>query len=57
MTDASRWVAELLLGVAPTDPAVLSVILATLLGSALAASLVPAWRASRVDPAEALRAE
>jgi ABC-type antimicrobial peptide transport system permease subunit len=40
----------LLFQVEPTDPAVLGAIVALLGMSAFAASLVPARRASRVDP-------
>jgi predicted permease len=46
-----------LLGVSPTAPAVLSPAAGLLLGSALVAGLVPAGRASRIDPVEALRSE
>ena len=44
-------------GVGPADP--LSVVLGTalLVSVALASSFLPAWRASRVDPAIALRDE
>jgi predicted permease len=41
----------------PRDPVTLSVAAALLLGVALAASLLPALRATRVDPAEVLRDE
>ncbi|OFW28979.1 MAG: hypothetical protein A3G76_15110 [Acidobacteria bacterium RIFCSPLOWO2_12_FULL_65_11] len=54
---ASRYVASLLYGVEPRDPATLAgavVVLATV--GALAAWL-PAWRASRIDPAVVLRNE
>jgi predicted permease len=52
---SARLVATFLYGVRPTDPAVY-VISAVLLGSAaLLAAMIPAWRASRVDPIEALR--
>jgi putative ABC transport system permease protein len=47
----------LLYGVAPRDPATFAAAAALLLAIAVAASLVPAMRAARVDPVEALRAE
>lgn len=52
-----RVVASLLYGVSPRDPLVLATVALTLLVAAVAASLVPAWRAARVDPAIALRSE
>jgi len=51
---AGRLVAALLYGVTPRDPAALSVGVVTLLAVATVAALVPAWRASRVDPLTAL---
>jgi ABC-type lipoprotein release transport system permease subunit len=54
---ASRWLAPLLFNVSPKDPAVVSVVLVTLLTVAVAASWIPATRAARVDPQEALRAD
>jgi predicted permease len=54
---ASRWLAPLLFNVSPKDPAVVSVVLATLVAVAVAASWIPATRAARVDPTEALRAD
>jgi putative ABC transport system permease protein len=47
---AGRLLGALLFQVEPTDPAVLGAIVALLGMSAFAASLVPARRASRVDP-------
>jgi putative ABC transport system permease protein len=47
----------LLFGVAPLDPAVMSGVAVALLAVALAANLVPARRAARIDPTEALRQE
>jgi putative ABC transport system permease protein len=52
---ASKFVATLLYGLDPHDPAALigaSVVLATV---AALAAWVPAWRASRIDPAHLLR--
>jgi ABC-type antimicrobial peptide transport system permease subunit len=54
---AGRWVEALLYEVSAHDPAVIATIVAVLLLVAAAASLVPAWRATRVDPNVALRAE
>jgi predicted permease len=53
----SLWLSSLLYGVRPWDPATLAAV-AVLLGLvALAAAAVPVWRAMRVDPVDALRAE
>jgi putative ABC transport system permease protein len=54
---ASRLLQSLLFGVSPTDGGSYLVALVFLSGVALAASLVPAWRASRLDPNTALRME
>lgn len=45
----------LLFGVAPSDPLSLALAVATLLVAGALAAAVPAWRASRIDPAMALR--
>lgn len=54
---AGRWLTTLLFGVGPTDPRLLGATAAVLMSVAVAASVVPAWRASRVDPVVALRSE
>ena len=41
----------------PLDPAIFATVAATQLMVAALASLVPAWRASRIDPMQALRTE
>jgi putative ABC transport system permease protein len=51
----TRLVASFLYGVAPTDPLVFGAVALVLLVTAAAASLLPALRASRVDPALTLR--
>jgi putative ABC transport system permease protein len=52
-----RLIAGVLFSVRPGDPAVLGGIVALVAAVALAASYLPARRASRIDPARALRAE
>jgi predicted permease len=54
---AGRLIASLLYGTTPHDPVALITVSTILLLVAAVASMVPAWRASRVDPVEALRAE
>jgi predicted permease len=54
---AGRWVEPLLFDTSPRDPLVIIGIGVGLLLVAGAASLIPALRASRVDPAVALRAD
>jgi ABC-type lipoprotein release transport system permease subunit len=46
----------MLFSVAPTDPGTLVVVAAVIALVAAAACIVPAWRASRVDPVGVLKA-
>ena len=55
--EAGRLLRDLLYEIKPLDPAVFAVVSATLLAVAAFACLVPAWRASRLDPMQALRTE
>jgi predicted permease len=52
-----RLVASLLYGLSPRDPVVMAAAALVLCAIGITASLIPAWRASRVDPATALRAD
>ncbi len=54
---AARFLGNQLYGLNPYDPALTILAVLTLGLSALAASLIPAWRASQVSPQDALRAE
>jgi predicted permease len=51
----TRLVSALLHGVEPLDPLTFVVAPAILLVVAIGASLIPAWRATRVDPAKVMR--
>jgi predicted permease len=53
----SRLIASLLYGITPYDPATLASVTLGLLVVAAVASWLPAVRAARIDPIEALRAE
>jgi len=54
---AARLIASFLYGVNPHDLVTMLAVTVLLIGSGLAAAYVPARRASRVDPMEALRTE
>lgn len=53
----TRLLGTMLAGTSPTDPATFGVVIVGMLGIGLAATWMPARRASRVDPLEALRGE
>lgn len=54
---AARALSGLLYGVSPTDPVTFLAVSALLLGISVAAALIPARHASRIDPIRVLRAE
>jgi len=54
---AGRLIASQLFEVRPTDPATYTAVASLLLATAIAACAIPAFRAMRVDPLVALRAE
>ena len=53
----SRTIEGLLFGIAATDLATFASVVVLLFAVALTACSIPAWRATRVDPTRALRAE
>lgn len=53
----TRFVRGLLFGVSPSDPRVLGIAAAGLLGIAALAAWIPARRVNRIDPATALRSD
>ena len=53
----ARVLARFLHGVSAADPLVLAATCLVLLGVALAASFIPAWRVTRIEAVEVLRAE
>jgi putative ABC transport system permease protein len=55
--EAGQLMRDLLYGTKPLDAAVYVAVAGMLLAVAAIACLVPAWRASRLDPMKALRAE
>jgi predicted permease len=56
-TGAAQLIQSILYGTPALDPAVYTLVSATLLLTAIVACVVPAWRASRLDPMTALRME
>ena len=53
----SGFVRHMLFQVSPTEPAVYAAVIVLVLGVALLAAYIPARRATRIDPLEALRAD
>jgi ABC-type antimicrobial peptide transport system permease subunit len=53
----SRIISSLLFGISSNDPITFISIPLFLLGVALLASYIPAWKATKIDPVIALRAE
>lgn len=53
----TRLMAALVYGVSSTDPVTFTAAAGLLMAVAAIASTMPAWRASRIDPATALRNE
>lgn len=53
----SRWIEHQLFGVSAHDPATFGAAVAALVGSAILAALIPARRATGIDPIRALRVE
>jgi predicted permease len=53
----TRFLTRMLFHVKPTDPATFAAVALVLAVVALVAAFVPAWRATRVDPVVAIRAE
>jgi predicted permease len=55
--EAGRLMRDLLYEIKPLDPGVFAAVAAMLLAVAALACIIPAWRASRLDPMQALRTE
>ena len=53
----TRLLGTMLFGITPTDPATYAIVAGVFALTAVAACQIPAWRATRVDPLTALRAE
>jgi putative ABC transport system permease protein len=53
----TRLMAFMLYGVSPLDPAIWAAAAGVLVAAGVVASLIPAWRATRVDPLIAIQAE
>jgi putative ABC transport system permease protein len=54
---ATRLISGMLYGIGPLDPLTFVVTPVVILAVSIGASIIPAWRAARVDPMLAMRAE
>jgi putative ABC transport system permease protein len=54
---ASQVMRQMLYGVQPLDPITFAAVALLVLAASLAACILPAWRASKVDPGNALRGD
>jgi ABC-type antimicrobial peptide transport system permease subunit len=54
---AGSLIRSMLYGASPYDPLVVAGMAGCLLFTAVVACVIPAWRASQVDPMQALRSE
>jgi len=54
---ATQLLRSMLYGTQPLDPSIFAAAATALLAVAALACLIPAWRASRIDPMQALRTE
>ena len=54
---AGRLLGQILYGVKPSDPLTFAIVFAIMLGVGAAATFLPARRATRIDPMQALRLE
>jgi len=52
---AAKAISSMLFGTEPTDPITFAAMIVLLMGVAFAAGYIPAWRASRINPMNALR--
>lgn len=53
----STLLTKLVYGIRPNDPSTFAAVALTLAMAAIVASIIPAWRATRVDPLQVLRDE
>jgi putative ABC transport system permease protein len=54
---SAQLIRSVLFKVDPLDPVIFAAVTFVIVGVTLAAGFIPAWRASRLDPMDALRCE